>query len=147
MEFVNVAEVDLIQLLLCLHIVVLVLLHGRIYDLVQRVRLKQLECAAGVGGDGELARRHEWEPAGAHDDGNLLAYIALRDGVFAMRLVVAEIPAGIAELMCLPREIDLSTPPARLDPELCEVPTHVPSLMPEQCLLGTCFVRGAGYSV
>ena len=83
------------------------LLHGKLYGLVQRLRLKKLERRAGVGLDGELARRHEWQPAGAHDDGNLLAYVALNDGLFAMRLVVAEIPAGVAELMCLPREVDL----------------------------------------
>ena len=98
---------DPLQLILCLHIVILMLLNGRIYELVQRVRLKKMERAAGVGAGGELSQKHEWQPAGAHGDGNLLAYIALHDGLFAMRLVIAEIPAGIAELMCLPREIDL----------------------------------------
>ena len=40
-------------------------------------------------------------------DGTLRIYTAMRSNQFSLRFVVASLPTGAAEIMCLPREVDL----------------------------------------
>ena len=95
---------DLLTLLLILvNLVWLSVIQRRLSRYLQLLRRRAGQEPAGF----RSSAGEEWTLASTLDDGKLCIYTAQEPGRFSLRIVLASLPTGAAELMCLPREVDL----------------------------------------
>lgn len=88
-------------LLLLLNVFWLFVIHRR---LARYVSLLQQRGDVSVPGS---ASGEGWTLASTLDHGKCCIYTAQKPGQFSLRVALASLPTGAAEVMCLPREVDL----------------------------------------